>query len=354
VTPLLGQLAALTTAGLWSTTALLFETAGKRVGSAVVNRTRLLFALLLLLSLHQGLRGAPLPLDAGLNRWGWLGLSAVLGLVVGDGALFQSYLLIGPRAAMLVMSTAPVWAALAAWPLFGETLAPRELMGVALALGGVAWVLAERGADERASDGLGPAVSLAALPLPSDASLAADPLAAAPPRQAATDGKSRSGGVRVATMAGRFAAWAGPRRWGGFLALVGALGQAGNLVTAKLGMAGGYPTLSATVARLFVATTLLWGWSAMRGDLSHIVGSWRDRVALRALLVGSVVGPVAGVWLSLVAVQAARVGIAATLMALPPVLLIPLERVVHGRRASRRAVAGTLLAFSGVAVLLVG
>jgi drug/metabolite transporter (DMT)-like permease len=255
-------------------------------------------------------------LDAGATRWGWLGLSAVLGLVIGDGALFQSYLLIGPRAAMLVMSTAPVWAALAAWPIFGETLAPRELMGVALALGGVAWVLAERGADEQPIGAVRPAIR--------------------------------------AAEAGRTASWAGPRRWGSFLALVGAMGQAGNLVTAKLGMAGGYPTLSATVARLFVATTLLWGWSALRGDLSHIVGSWRDRVALRALMVGSVVGPVAGVWLSLVAVQAARVGIAATLMALPPVLLIPLERVVHGRRASRRAVAGTLLAFSGVAILLLG
>ena len=90
----------------------------------------------------------------------------------------------------------------------------------------------------------------------------------------------------------------------------------------------------------------------MRGDLPRIVRAWQDRVAIRALIVGAVVGPVAGVWLSLVAVQAARVGVAATLMALPPVLLIPLERVVHGRRASRRAVAGTLVAFAGVALLL--
>jgi drug/metabolite transporter (DMT)-like permease len=59
-----------------------------------------------------------------------------------------------------------------------------------------------------------------------------------------------------------------------------------------------------------------------------------------------------GIWLSLIAVQNARLGIAATLMALPPVLLIPLEYFVFKQRVSRRGIVGTAVAIAGVALIL--
>ena len=117
-------------------------------------------------------------------------------------------------------------------------------------------------------------------------------------------------------------------------------------------MAGGFPPISATLMRVIVALALLWGLSALRGEMRTILGRWRDRAALTAILAGTFVGPFIGVWMSLYAVQAGRVGIAATLMALPPVLLIPLERLIHGSRVSRRGLVGTLLAFGGVALIL--
>ena len=58
-----------------------------------------------------------------------------------------------------------------------------------------------------------------------------------------------------------------------------------------------------------------------------------------------------GIWLSLVAIQQAQLGIASTLMALPPIILIPLSYVLFRERVSWRAVAGTLLAFTGVALI---
>lgn len=68
---------------------------------------------------------------------------------------------------------------------------------------------------------------------------------------------------------------------------------------------------------------------------------------------GAVVGPFLGIWLSLIAVQHARLGIASTLMALPPVLLIPLEYLIYRHRVSRRGIAGTVIAMVGVALLFV-
>jgi drug/metabolite transporter (DMT)-like permease len=52
-----------------------------------------------------------------------------------------------------------------------------------------------------------------------------------------------------------------------------------------------------------------------------------------------------------VAIQLTRVGIAATLMALPPVILIPLGYLIYRERVSRRGIIGTLIAFVGVAII---
>jgi drug/metabolite transporter (DMT)-like permease len=46
------------------------------------------------------------------------------------------------------------------------------------------------------------------------------------------------------------------------------------------------------------------------------------------------------------------VGVASTLMSLPPVFLLPISHFVFGERIGLRAVAGTLVAIIGVAMLL--
>lgn len=300
-----GELAALVTAVCWSLTALLFSFGGRRVGSRVVNRSRLLFSLGLLAVAHLVLEGTVAPLDAPAWRWGWLGLSAVLGLVIGDAALFQAYVLIGPRLGMLLMATVPIWSTVAALAIFGETVSGRELVGIGATVAGVSWALSERRSGR-------------------DAARIADPTADTP---------------RI------FLTGIG-------LALLGALGQAGNLVVAKLGMAGGFPAVSATLMRVIVAVAVLWGYSALKGELRDLTGRWRDGPALKAIVAGTFVGPFVGVWLSLYAISAGRIGIAATLMALPPVLLIPLEYWVHGTRIGRRGAVGTLVAFVGVGLIL--
>jgi drug/metabolite transporter (DMT)-like permease len=82
-----------------------------------------------------------------------------------------------------------------------------------------------------------------------------------------------------------------------------------------------------------------------------VVRLLRDRRARWATLGATIMGPVLGVWLSLVAVRHTKAGIAATLMALTPVLILPLVRVFHGERVSLRAASGAVLAVLGVAVI---
>jgi len=293
-----GELAALGTAVMWSLTAVFFSYSGRRVGSQVVNRSRLLFAFTFLTIAHFIIEGTLFPWGTEPFRWFWFALSSILGLVLGDTFLFRAYVMIGPRLSMLLMSTVPIYSVLFGWLLFGEQVTGLEMMGILLAVGGIGWVVTEKRAG-----------------------------------QTVVENKQYRKGI--------------------LFGLAGALGQVANLVTAKYGLVGGYSTVSATLIRILVAVIILWGIAALTRQVRFTFAQWRDRKALRAIVAGSFVGPFLGIWLSLIAVQNARLGIASTLMALPPILLIPIEYLVYGQRVSRRGILGTAVAIAGVAILFI-
>lgn len=291
-----GELAALGTAVCWSATAIFFSYSGRIIGSDVVNRSRLLFAFLFLSLSHLVLEGSFFPLHVEGFRWFWLAISSVLGLVVGDTLLFKAYVLIGPRLSMLLMSTVPIISTLFGWLLFGETVSGVELTAVLLTVGGVGWVVTEKQAG-----------------------------------RTAVENKQMSRGI--------------------LFGLGGALGQVANLVTARYGLVGDFSPISATVMRILVALLILWGLALARGQVRATLRQWRNRQAFPAMIGGSIAGPFLGIWLSLVAIQLTRLGIASTLMALPPVLLIPVEFVVFKKPVSVRGMVGTAVAFIGVMLL---
>jgi drug/metabolite transporter (DMT)-like permease len=294
-----GELAALATSILWSVTSIQFTLAGRRIGSEVVNRIRLVLAVALLCLAHLVLYGSLLPLRAGLDRWGWLGLSGLAGLVVGDGCLFQAFLLIGPRRSMLLMTLSPVISALLAWGWFGETPLPFQIVAILVTMGGVAWVVSEGDANQTSS---------------------------------ATDRR----GMVVGALFG----------------VGGAAGQALGLILSKQGMVGAFPSLSATLMRMVASTVAIWLLALIRGQVGTARKSLQDRRAWLHLVGGVVTGPVLGVWLSMVAVQYAHIGIASTLMSLSPIVLLPLSRWVFSEKITSRAIVGTFVALLGASTLL--
>lgn len=292
----LGQIAALGTAFCWSFTALFFSFSGRIVGSDVVNRSRLLFAMLFISLTHLVLVGTIFPFEAEPFRWGWLALSSILGLVLGDSFLFQAYVLIGPRLSMLMMSAVPILSTVMARIFLEESIDGVALVGIGVTVTGIAWVVTERQSGK-----------------------------------SALENKQYSRGL--------------------FFGFLGALGQATNLVAAKFGLVDGFPSISATSIRILVALIILWILAGLRGQVRQTFRQWRNSRAFPAMIGGTITGPFIGIWLSLTAVQLAPVGIASTLMALPPVILIPLGYVIFGEKITRRAVAGTVLAFSGVTLI---
>ncbi len=296
-----GELAALGAAACWVVSALSFESAGKRIGSLSLNLIRLTMALVPLSLWGLISRGQWIPLDADAHTWTWLSASALVGFVFGDLCLFRSFVLIGPRLGVLIMASAPMWTTLLGLAFLGETLDGRDLAGMSLTLMGIAWAIVHR---------------------PKPTAEPGEP--ASPPPRANVEGI--------------------------LLALGGALGQAGGLVLSKHGM-GDYDPFAATQIRVMVGvlgfaaviTGLRW-WRKL-GEALH------DRDAMKATALGAVFGPFLGVSCSLVAIQLAPTGVAATLMATTPILMLPVAWI-RGERFGLAGALGAVIAVAGVVLLL--
>jgi len=292
--PLLGELAALTTAIFWAAGSLLFTFAGRRAGSFALNLARItlaLVALSLILLATRGLAWAP---EAHTRNVLVLALSGLIGLTLGDWAYFGSLVFVGPRLATLLMTFAPPFAALLAIPLLGETLRPTGWAAMVLILGGVIWVVLER----------------------SPTSI---------PR-----------GYRIR---------------GVLFGILAALGQGLGLVLSKVGMGSAVDPLPATAIRMAAATAGVWILGIATGKARRLPILVRDPMARLATIGATFLGPVFGVWLSLVAVRLTKTGIAATLMATTPIVVLPLLILVQKEKVSRRAALGAVAAVAGVGML---
>ena len=300
LTAYIGELAALGAATLWTFSSLFFTTGGRRVGAFTVNRMRLVFAVLLVGTAHWLIYGQPFPTDANSYRIFWLGTSAIVGLVIGDTLLFQCYVLVGTRIGVLMFVLGPPFGALLSWLFLGESMAPIELVAMALVLGGVLWVVLER-----------------------------------------------QTGVAESPSARRNYAL------GILFGILAQLCQQANLVMSKQGLAGGYPALSGVMIRMVIGLVAIWLLAIVQREALRSIRQVRaDGRAAGAIFGGAFCGPFLGVWLSMIAVQSSRVGVASTLMALTPVISLPIVHFVLKEHISRRAILGTLVAMSGVALMV--
>ncbi len=295
--PIYGEIAALSTALCWAFGSTLFTIAGTRIGSANVNRGRLVVAAIFLSAMHMVLTGTPVPINASQYQWFWLGLSGIVGFIIGDGMLFEAFIIMGPRLSMLMMSLVPIMSALLGWIFLGESLNLVEICAIVITVAGISWVVADKGK------------------------------------------KSSHIGAKKLTL-------------GILCGIGGALGQTGGLVLSKKGLEGGFPALSGNLIRVISATIILWLITIAIGKVRTTFESYRDSKALLALSAASFFGPFVGVWLSLISIKYTRLGIATTLMSLTPIFLIPITRIVFKERITAGAVAGTVIAVGGVAILL--
>jgi drug/metabolite transporter (DMT)-like permease len=292
----IGELAALATSFFFAFTALIFTATGRMVGSQVTNRTRLTFALIYLVVINTILFREPLPFSAESSRWLWLSLSGIIGLSLGDAFLFQALVSVGARLGTLLLSLAPIFGSIIAWIFFSEILSALQITGIILALAGIAWVVLSH---EEPPD--------------------------------TPHGHTRRG-VIFGVLAG--------------------LGQAVGLVLSKQGMFGDFSPFQANAIRMLAAVLFIWIWSAFRGEAGSTFRELRGKPRILGLLaLGAFIGPVLGVSSSLLAIQHVEIGIASTLIALTPVIILPISYFGFKEKVGWQAIVGTLFAIAGVAIL---
>lgn len=293
----LGEIAALLTAIFWTVTALAFESASVKVGSLSVNIIRLILGLLFLSIFTFIQRGFFFPTDASYENWIWLTLSGFIGFVLGDLFLFKSYTIIGSRFAMLVMTLVPPITALLGWMILSERLTFYSYIGMFLTFSGIAMAIFSRGKSNMK-------VSLKLAPI------------------------------------------------GILYAFGGAVGQAAGLVLSKFGMKD-YDPFAATQIRIISGTigfavlvTFLGRWKKIIKAVAHLP-------AMTGITIGSFFGPFLGVSFSLLAVKHTMTGIASTIMAIVPVLIIPPAIILYNQKVTLLEVIGAVVSVIGVALFFV-
>jgi len=128
------ELLALAAALCWAVGSLFSARAASRMGTIGFNRWRLVFACSMLwLAVGIGGRWSPLAWsDAAL-----LALSGLVGICVGDTALFACMNRLGPRRSGVLFACHALFSALLAWWFLGETLWGAALVGSVLLVSGV-------------------------------------------------------------------------------------------------------------------------------------------------------------------------------------------------------------------------
>lgn len=328
-----GNLASVLTAFCWAVGAVAFAASGRMIGSKNVNRIRLVLAALLV-----GIAILLYPaVSAMFPEWGigtasidippvqiaLLVLSGFLGLVFGDACYFECLVVLGARRAALLTMLTPVFVALLIVPVMGEAMTGTEVAGMVMTLAGVAWVILERSAvPGETREGLWRGIVLGVLGCVGQAT-----------------------GFLVAK-AGLGSAQADSLivEWAALPVLVDAhgIGRAGTEVHAMVG----------TFFRMGSAALILLMISLARRELGTVVGSLKHTRAMATLSVGTLFGPTIGVSLAMYALAHSNTAVASTIIATMPIMVIPIVVVMQKERVSWRAVLGSLLALSGVALLM--
>lgn len=304
----IGELISLVVSVLWTISALASEVGSKHLGVYVLNVWRLGLSLLFAGLLLWATMGAPAPVYAGGEAWTWLLLSGVVGYFFGDYCLFSSYLVIGSRFGMLFMTLAPMFTAFFAWLMLGQQLSWKALLAMVVTLSGIAITVFHRGGGHK--------VSLS-LPLK-----------------------------------------------GVLFGLGAALGQGAGLVMSMIGLnhyRADVPSdmlpqmetwlpFAANMIRCLAGTLCFTVCLLWRGEMHLMAESRHDHKGLLAMLCAVFVGPFFGVSLSLMAVQYTAAGIASTLMALTPIMILLPSKWLFHQPITWKAVAGAVISCIGVSL----
>ncbi|MDC7240510.1 MAG: DMT family transporter [Spirochaetales bacterium] len=291
----IGEIAALATTLCWMISALSFEASGRRIGSLPVNLVRLVMGILFMgiyLFATQGILVPRLPDD---GRFWFIFASGFIGFFIGDMLLFRSYVEIGSRVALLILSFVPPITAFLEWIFMGQLLSLQGWISMIVVLTGVLMVLLKK------------------------------------------DGGSFE--------------LKHPVR-GILLALGGTIGQAAGMILSRMGIGSADPVQATQIRALAGLCGFVPLFFILR-LYPKVFRSLKDGKAMAQLSLGAMFGPFIGVALSLLAMQHTSAGIVSIITALVPVVVIPPSIFLFKEKVTVREMIGAMIAVAGVIILFI-
>ena len=300
-----GELISIGVAFSWTATALLSEFGSKRMGNLTLNVMRMAITLIFSGILFWVMGGTPLPAKASTEAYMWMALSGLVGYVIGDFCLFQCYIIIGSKFGQLFMTLAPIAAAITAWFTLGQEIRPQAMLAMVVTLAGIAISVLGRGDNNKLSLKL--------------------PLA------------------------------------GVLFAIGAAVCQGVGLVLSKIGMNHYEASLTTALApwllpfhaNFFRCVAGVIGFAllmAFREGFAPLSKGIKDSKGMTAAVMTTIFGPFVGVGASLLAVQYTAAGIASTLMALTPIIIILPAYWIFKQPITAKSLLGAIISVIGVSL----
>ena len=289
----IGEISAIATAFCWSITSYAFTNVSRRIGALQVNIDRMALASIMLFIIIS-VFGISLTLT--FNQISNLVISAVLGLVLGDSFLFKSFQLIGARLGIIIMASVPILSSILAFLFLDEIISFLGMFGMLLTIAGILIVVLEKKSDEN--------------------------------------------NISI-------------NKIGILYGFLGALGQATGLIFARYAFqAGDLNGFAASFIRLFSASLIILPLAAIFRKYKNPISIYlKDSYSMKVILIGTVFGPVLGITGSLIAIEYAKVGIASTLMATMPIIMLPISRFYFKEKLDWKAIIGAFVAVIGATII---
>jgi drug/metabolite transporter (DMT)-like permease len=304
----LGELISIGVAVSWTITAILSEYASKQLGSITLNMLRMIFTLAFSIILFVIVLGNPLPATGSTKAYLWMTLSGFVGFVMCDYCLMKCYMIIGSRFGQLFMTLSPLSAAFTAWILLDQEMKPMSILAMFITLTGIFISILGR-SDKH----------LLSIKLPLN---------------------------------------------GIFYAATAAVCQGIGLVISKVGL-NYYETSMPTevlahtpwilpfCANFFRCIAGLAGFSILmvfNRSFGRLLESFQHAKVQSAVVATTIFGPFVGVAFSLMAVQYAPAGIASTLMALTPIIILLPAHFFFHQKITKKGIIGACISVLGVAL----
>ncbi len=302
-----GEVIAILTTLCWSLGIFPFTEVAKLIGTAPLNQYRLLLAWVIIsiilffwngLSLFE-LFTNPLP-----YHFLFLGLSGIIGFSIGDYCSFTSFRLLGPKLGSLYTTFAPGAALIVGYVALNETINLIGILGIIITISGVIWLTLSK--------------------------------------------KDSNAALKVGYTRDRK---------GILFGIIGALCQGIGLVLSKYGVdyySEKLPTMHAVWIRLLFAFSAAFIVSLLAGKLisnSKPVLT-NEKNNLPYMFLGTLLGPVMGVTLSLFAIQKLEVAVAQTIFALLPLFVLPISLIVYKEKITLQSILACIIALIGVLILI--